>query len=246
MIRALLLVSVLCLVAVAPVLVIAADKKSKEDPAATKLLADATAARAVWKDFPGFTADGEVYHHGRSFKANIDVGDKGKVEVDFGQLKLVPEEEKEPARNEAKETLASIVGHRFPPDSDKKTPCKFAEVAEINPFGKLIEPLDDAMGSSYRIRDKQILEVNRQMKDSRFTISVMENRQNEDKLYLPVSYVVNFWDVKTDALTRSVTYHLTWVRVDKFDLPETADVVTASAGKQVEFSLRLSKHKLTK
>jgi hypothetical protein len=87
--------------------------------------------------------------------------------------------------------------------------------------------------------------VNRKMKDSRFSITVTENHLNEDKLYLPVSYVVNFWD-KSDALTRSIAYHHTWVRVDKFDLPKNIEVITASSGKLESLNIALSKHKLGK
>ena len=52
------ILSVLFLGAAFPIMLIAADDKPapKEDVVATKLLSDAIAARAVWKDFPGFTA----------------------------------------------------------------------------------------------------------------------------------------------------------------------------------------------
>ena len=55
-----------------PVLLAAdGDAKPAADPAATKLLADARAARAVWKDFPGFTADLEVNIDGKVVKGTL-------------------------------------------------------------------------------------------------------------------------------------------------------------------------------
>ena len=80
----------------------------------------------------------------------------------------------------------------------------------------------------------------------RFTITVLENRLNAEKKYLPASYVVSTWDKKTDALTKSVSHHNTWVRVGSYDLPDLLTVVTAEAGKQTTRTIRLSNHKLAK
>ncbi len=242
MIRAILLGGVLGLCLAVPLGLTGADEKSssKEDPAATKLLADAIAARAVWKDFPGFTAQVEVNRDGQLATGMVEVNGKGKI-VNLDLAGQAAADLKDPVH----ETLASVIGHRLPSASDHPTPCKFGDDKEF-PEGRLVVPLEDEMGSSYRIREQQILMVNRKMKDTRFTITVTENHLNEDKLYLPVSYVVNFWDTKNDALTRSATYHHTWVRLDKYDLPKDIEVITASAGKLESFSLTLSKHKLGK
>jgi hypothetical protein len=99
------------------------------------------------------------------------------------------------------------------------------------------------------VRDRQIIVVNRQMKDSRFTITVMENKLNKEKKYLPACYVVNTWDGKTDALTSSAAYHQTWKRIGDYDLPSTLTIVTAtgSAGSgQSARSLKLTTHDLLK
>jgi hypothetical protein len=97
------------------------------------------------------------------------------------------------------------------------------------------------------VRDRQILVVNRYMKEGRFTITVMENRLNKEKKFLPVSYVVNSWDGK-EALTSSASYHHTWERVGDFDLPASVLVVTARSGasQQEARGLKLSKHELLK
>jgi hypothetical protein len=231
----------MCLCVVLPVLIVRAEDKPKEDPAATRLLADAVAARAVWKEFPGFSAFVEVNRDGKLATGMVQVNDKGKLtDVDLAG------ESAAALVDQTKETLASVIGHRLPSTSDQKTPCKFGDDNAEHPLGRLIVPIGDEMGSSYRVREQQVLVVNRKMKDTRFTITVIENHLNEDKLYLPVSYVVNFWDAKTDALTRSVAYHHTWVRVGDYDLPKTIEVITAASGKEEAFSLTLSKHKLAK
>src|SRR5437588_2162657 len=94
----------------------AADKDAKPaaDPAATKLLADARAARAVWKDFPGFTADLEVNIEGKVVKGRVTVDPHGDVALQL------PDEE---AGRWARGTLASVVGHGLDDGGGPDTPC---------------------------------------------------------------------------------------------------------------------------
>ncbi|MCI0377985.1 MAG: DUF3386 family protein [Gemmataceae bacterium] len=183
----------------------------KADPAATKLLADARAARAVWKDFSGFSADLEVNDGGKLHKGGVEVSAQGKV-----TLKLDAEGLKEAVRRE----ITSLVAHRSPGGS-LDTPCAFADDNEHHPLGRAIKVLNDELHSSYRIRDRQIIEVNRQMPDARFTITVLENLWNKDKQYLPSAYVVNTWDAKSGVLKSSVAHHNAWTRIGAFDLPTT-------------------------
>jgi hypothetical protein len=228
-----------------------ADDKGRADPAATKLLADARAARAGWDKFPGLRAKLEVNIDGKVSRGTVEIDSKGKVTVSV---------EDATAAAWAKGQLASLAGHRLDNSAALDSPCAFLDDNKDHPLGRAIRVLDDEFHSSYRVRDRQITVVNRQMKDSRFTITVTENRLNAEKKYLPVSYVVNSWDLKTQALTSSATYHHTWERVGGFDLPATLTVVTATPGAakegaadlrlpeggQVARSLKLSGHELLK
>ena len=207
------------------------DAKAEADPAATKLLADARAARAVWKDFPGFTADLEVNVDGKIARGRVTVSPKGEV-----TLKL-PDDEHE---RSARWTLASVVGHRLDDGGGPDTPCAFEDDNADHPLGRAVRVLSDEFHSSYRLRDRQVIVVNRDMKDARFTITVMENVVNAESKFLPACFVVNTWDTKTNALTSSETHHQTWKRVGAFDLPEELTVVTATAGKQEARRLKLS------
>jgi hypothetical protein len=78
----------------------------------------------------------------------------------------------------------------------------------------------------------------------RFSITVMENRVNEQNQFLPACFTVSTWDLKTNALKSSQTHHQTWQRVGRFDLPETTTVVTAGSDKLETRSLKLSNVKL--
>jgi hypothetical protein len=203
-------------VAVRPAPVGAPEKS--EDPAATKLLADARAARANWENFPGFTADLEVNVDGKVARGTAVVDPKGIVTVQVSDPA---------ASTRAKRMLGSIVAHRLDDSGDLHTPCAFADDVTDHPLGRAIRVLNDEFHSGYRIRDRQVIEVNRVMKDTRFTITVIENHLDADGHYLPVSYVVNYWDRKSGALERSEAHHQTWQHVGRYDLPATATVVAA-------------------
>jgi hypothetical protein len=201
-----------------------AAKDATADPAATKLLAEARAARAQWENFPGFRAKLTINIDGRVTKGTVEVSAKGKVTVQAPDAKA---EDAEWARGE----LAQVVSHRLDNSASLDTPCAFLDDNKDHPLGRAVRVLNDEFHSSYRVRDRQILVVNRQMKDSRFTITVTENKLNkETQRYLPVGYVVNSWDAKTEALTSTAVYHHTWRRVGDFDLPAMVTVTTAKPG----------------
>jgi uncharacterized GH25 family protein len=214
----------------------ATQEKPAADPAATKLLADARAARATWENFPGFSADVAVNLDGKVTRGQVEVSAKGEV-----ALKL----EKGAAAEWARPTLRSIVGHRLDNSADLDTPCAFADDNAQHPLGRAVRVLNDEFHSSYRIRDRQVIVVNRSLRDTRFTITVLENRQSAEKKFLPVSYVVNTWAAEGGALRSAAAHHQTWQRVGRFDLPQTATVVTASAGKLEARSLTLSNFRLS-
>lgn len=227
--------ALLCLF-VLPLIASAADKP-KEDPAATKLLADARAARASWHNFPGFSADLEVNIDGKITRGHLDVGPKGKITLSGINNQALA--------RETSRRLKSIVDHRLDGGDDHKTPCAFADDNAHHPLGRAIRVLNDEFHSSYRIRGREVVVVNRTMPGVRFTITVIESRLNEEKQYLPACYVVNYWNSKSNALMRSDAFRQEWTRLGKFDLPSVDLLVTATPdGKLVARRLTLSNHKL--
>jgi uncharacterized GH25 family protein len=213
-----------------------AKGKPAENPAASKLLADARAARAHWAHFPGFTADLEVNVDGKAQRGTVSVSAKGAVTVNL----------EGDAKGWVRRTLEQTAGHRLDNTAKLKTPCAFPDEVTDHPLGRSIRVLDDEFHSSYRIRDRQIIVVNRQTGPVRFSITVLANKLNEEKKYLPTCYTVNTWDRKSKALKSSVTHYETWQRVGKFDLPHTILTVAARAGGLEARSLKLSKYRLLK
>jgi hypothetical protein len=210
--------------------------KAKADPLATKLLADARAARAQWEKFPGFTADIEINFDGKISRGKVAVEATGKVSVN----KLDGD-----AEAWAKRQLGSIVAHRIDDSASLNTPCAFSDGEANHPLGRAITILNDELHSSYRVRDRQIIVVNRLMNTARFSITVLENRTNKEGKFLPASYVVHYWNTKSGDLDKTESHSQTWVRVEAFDLPVAAYVITATKNLSTR-SLTLSGHKLTK
>jgi hypothetical protein len=200
-------------------------------PAATKLLADARAARALYENFPGFSADIEVNLDGKATRGHVEVSEKGKTNLTLDNPDGV---------KWAKNSLESIIAHRLSSGPDEETPCAFDDADEHHPLGRAVRVLNDEFHSSYRIRDRQVIVVNRQMPGARFTITVLKNIVTKENKFLPASFIVNTWDAKTNALTSSEAHHQTWQRIGAFDLPKETLSVKATANKQESRSLQLS------
>lgn len=209
------------------------EKQAGEDPAATRLLADARAARAVWSRFPGFTADARVNWDGKVFSARVKVDATGKVTVEGVEDKAV--------ESWTRRVLGSVIAHRLPAGS-LETPCAFADGETAHPLGRLINVLNDEMHSSYRIRDRQIMVVNRVTPEGRFSIMMQHNATTPEGRFLPTAFVVNYFD-KDGNLTRSEANYHTWKRLGEYDLPVLTRVITAGKESHVR-EIELSNHRL--
>jgi hypothetical protein len=221
------------------------DKEPGTDPAAAKLLAEARSGRALWVKFPGFMADIEVNLAGKISRGKARVASNGQVTLDGLD---------QPAKAWAKGTLGSIVDHRLSDGTAAELPCSFGPGPAEDPLGREVLVQGDKFHSSYRIRDREIRVVSREMKGQKFTITVLKNLINKEGRYLPASYVVTLWDGKTGELTKSMAHRQTWRRVGRFDLPVMALEITdqrenpgaegTSGQGQTAKSLTLSRHKL--
>jgi hypothetical protein len=214
------------------------------DPAAVALFEEAVAARAQWRDFPGFTARITGDLDGRRFGGTVTIDAKG--EVTFS--------DDDPSRTEAvsgwvEAQLDSLVLHRLPrpsPRGQSKPVLRFADTRDDHPLGRLLIFEGGRFASSYRIRDKQILVVNRHLSKENLTITVLENERNADGRFLPRSHVVHTWESGTGRLLRTETVRDRWRQVGSWDLPAAHEVTTATdAGLSVQ-RFTLSKHKLAR
>jgi hypothetical protein len=209
------------------------------EPEAAALFEDAVAARAQWKGFPGFRARirGEV--DGRAFEGNVTVDRSGEVRLEAGEG---------PAVEWVKEQLESMAMHRGAGSSGgggsgPKPAFRFADAEEGNPLGRLLVSEGGRSVASYRVKDRQILVVNRYGKQN-MTITVLDNERNPDGKFLPRSYTVQYWDGQTGALRRVEAIQERWQRVGSWDLPTVHTVTSAGDGGLAVRSFTLAEHRL--
>jgi hypothetical protein len=220
-------------------------ERKDADADAVALFEEALAARAAWKDFRGFSADITGNLDGRAFHGSISIDARGKVSFS----------DADPSQEDAvapwvQEQLESIVRHRLAqPASTGERPrpvLRFGNAHEDHPLGRLLIFDGGRFASSYRIKDKQIMVVNRHSGQENMTITLLDNDRNAEDLFLPRSYTVQYWDATTGELKRTDSVHECWQRVGSWDLPARRTVTTASpAGLSVR-TFALTKHEIPK
>jgi hypothetical protein len=200
-------------------------ERREADSDAVALFEEALAHRAAWREFPGFSAEISGWFEGRPFAGRVEVKSDGSI--DLGTDDPV-------AKPWLKDQLESIVMHRQPPASaaDASDPhgprFRVIEEPSDHPLGKLIAVEGGQMASSYRIKDRQILVVNRRMGKQNMTITVLDNQTNPEGRFLPKSYVVQYWDASSGKLKSSETIQEHWERIGSWDIPRRHSVLTAS------------------
>jgi hypothetical protein len=220
-------------------------ERKDADAAAVALFEEALAARSAWKNFPGFRAAIAGNFDGRAFEGTVTIDAKGLVT--FADTDASREESVAPW---VQEQLASIVLHRIArPSAQGEQPkpvLRFGEAKDDHPMGRLLIFDGGRFASSYRVKDKQILVVNRHVGKENMTLTVLDNDRDADGLFLPRSYTVQYWDATTGELKRTETVQDRWQRVGAWDLPARHTVTTAAAAGLSVRSFTLSKHETLK
>lgn len=199
----------------------------------------AVAKRAVWENFPGFSAKVEGVVDGRDFSGKVSVSADGKAKVDV---------EDEAARDWLKGQLESIALHRRPSPKDAPKPVlRFADPSdETHPQGRLLAFEGGQFASSYRVKDGRITVVNRNMGRTLTTITTLDEQANAEGKTLPKVYAVQVWDPQSDALRKVDTIQDRWIRIESIDLPEGRTATSNDATGVNVRSFSLSEHALKK
>lgn len=205
------------------------------DPEAVALFQEAMAARASWQNFPGFSAAVKANVGGRAWQGSATVSAKGDVELTTEDDVVSPW---------VREQLESIVLHRIARPQGKPPIVRFADADRDHPLGRLLIFDGGKFASSYRVKDQQLMVVNRSMGTSNMTITILDNDRNADKKFLPRSYTVQYWDAGSGSLQRTEAIQNRWVRVEAWDLPSELTVITSSAAGQGVKTLSMSQHRL--
>jgi hypothetical protein len=217
-------------------------ERKDADPAAVALFEEALAARAQWRDFRGFTARIAGDLDGRRFTGSVTIDADGDVTFTDDD-----EARAEAVSGWVEGQLRSIVTHRLAqpaPPSRPRPVLRFAEARDDHPLGRLLTFDGGQFASSYRIRDRQLMVVNRHLGKENVTITVLDNDRNAEGRFLPRSYVVQYWASGTGRLLRTETVQDRWRRVGSWDLPADHVVMTATdAGLSVR-RFTLTRHEL--
>lgn len=207
------------------------------DAKAVQLFQEAIDARAAWTKFPGFTADVHANADGRVWKGSVKITAKGEVSLSENDEVVTPW---------VQEQFESMALHRIAGPRKGEPVLRFADQTLDHPLGRLLTFEGGAMASSYRVKDRQIMVVNRAMGKVNMTITILENELNADKKFLPRSYTVQYWNASSGELQRTESIQNRWTRVGELDLPTMLTVQTSSSTGLGVKTMTITKHQLSK
>jgi len=202
---------------------------------AVALLRAAHEARANWgPGFPGFTADAVYRLNGKEARGTITVKSDFTIEYALGDKAM---------ETAVRPSFASLIMHRRGGGGAPEYQGTWRD-EKPHMLGRAIN-LNDELGSFYRIRDRQILEVNRVMGTQRFTNTVLENESS--KLgFLPRAWSVAYYEKDSNKLLRTSTTQVTWSWKGDIFLPASIQTVLAHDEGTDVSRLELTNHRLLK
>lgn len=194
------------------------------EPSAESLLERARAHRETLSpDFPGFRSRLVAFKDGTTGEGTMLFRPPITLEIDIGDAEL---------RKAVKSTVRSLLAHRLPHSPSRKTADRQITYAkeDHHPLGRRIF-LGDKYGSSYRIRDNQILEVDRYLDDDHLVITVTKTEETVFGRHLPNQFFVALFDRDTGRIKQSSAYTDAYRRVGNDYLPESRQIVTTAEGR---------------
>ena len=208
----------------------------EEDPRARELLRRAFDNTSRWPDgFGGFEADLSINVNGNVTKGKVTVKSSKEIEVSFPNEDL---------KKWAQGQISMIATHRGPrnfDESDGKYSLSFAG-EENHPQGPRIR-IGDSMGSTYRIKDNRITQINRKMPYVAFTINVEDSTLTQNDKYLTTRYTVYYFSPKDSSLSNVESFSDTHVRVGNADLPATRRIISYEKGEMITRTINFTNHK---
>jgi type 1 fimbria pilin len=206
------------------------------DPKARELLERAFNKTSRWPEgYGGFEADLSINVNGEVSTGKVTVKSSKEVEV------TLPSED---LQKWAQGQISMIATHRGPrnfEESDGKYNLSFAG-EENHPQGPRIS-LGDSMGSTYRVKNDRITQINRKMPYVAFTINVEDSALTSDDKYLTTRYSVYYFSPKDGSLANVESFSDTHVRAGNADLPSTRRIISYEKGEMVTRTMTFENHK---
>ncbi|MBX7220701.1 MAG: DUF3386 domain-containing protein [Blastocatellia bacterium] len=195
------------------------------DPEAYALLQSIHESRQTWpSEFAGFAANVRLNDNGRSLTGRAEYSPENGVKLKIDGFV-------EPGDGWFEDQIRSIFGHRRGGSfaaGDGRFPLTFGP-DEGHPLGRMV-CLNDQMQSTYRLGDGYIAEVSRTMGEERFVITVLEVAWNENGKYLPKHFLVTYFNLATQAISKVDAYSDSFTLLDGFWIPTSRRVIRTETG----------------
>jgi hypothetical protein len=170
--------------------------QAKERTDARDLFRAAFENRYTWdENFPGYTADVEIKRDSQVYTANVQING----DLSYNILELSDEQVRDMLQHHLWETVTHRKHNSFEQSHGKNT---FA-LGETDETGSVeILVTGDAMGSHYRIRDREISQVNRVMPQVAFTIN-HKGSLDTGSGYISARYDVTYRNPQSNEVTQN-------------------------------------------
>ncbi|MGH9752939.1 MAG: DUF3386 family protein [Blastocatellia bacterium] len=200
----------------------------KANPAAWNMLKFAReTSQTLPANFAGVTADVVLNNNGKISKGSINYEVGKSVELKIEGLD-------EETKGWLNDQTMSIIAHRRGGDfskGDGRHPITFAE-DDNSPAGRRIA-LNDPMKSHYRVRNNQVVEVDRTMGSDHFIITVLETTRTPEGKNLPRHFTVTYFDPQSGAVKRTETFTDEYKLINGVWFPASRRIFRAENGKVV-------------
>jgi hypothetical protein len=208
------------------------------DPNAKALLKEVQEADPGWgEDFPGFTADVEIFWDGSTHRGSVTVRNRNKVALSF---------ENAEAKQWVNEVVSSMIANAFRDSFD----AKYAKLGvtfgkdDLNPLGQLLLVHGDRYETGYRIKDNEIRQILRANGERVLTIDILSVERDEQGRKLAQTYAAQYFSKEKMALQKTQTVQEGKVAVGDYLLPGYHyEVVNEDGGSRTR-SIRFSNHSL--
>jgi len=189
--------------------------------------------RYTWdSQFPGYRADVSFRENDTLHKAQICIKPDFTVEV----IGITDEQ----AQEDLYTQLRDVVTHRKRAsfeDAHSKHEFSLGETDTTDAVEILVQ--GDAMGSNYKIRDREICQVSRVMGRIAFTIDTYESLKT-DQGYIASRYDAVFRSPQTDTVIRTLHFEDTYNRVGDYYLMTHQVVRSEEAGQESKMEIDFS------
>ncbi len=224
--------SLVAIVILSSVPAFAENAASSETRSAYDYMLEAHNARAVWHDFPGFTAKVVVSTDGNSHVGKITVKEGLEYELEIDDAARKPW---------VKSKLRSVISHRGPSEMSDKG-YSFAQSSSDGP-GVLIAQNDGS--GVFRLVDGTIRDVLRKSETHWFEITNLDQFKTPEGTFLPKMSAVVYRDPASGDIQSQRSNLFTWTKVGGFFLPKrTLTIEVGDAGERTMRELKFSDHKL--